>query len=446
MTENTNHAPVTEQGWPSPGIAWFGLVALMLASIVAILDRQILSLLVDPIRASLKLDDVQISVLQGPAFMIFYTLFGFPIGWLLDRTHRLRLVALGIVIWTAGTVACGLSTSYEMMIGARALVGMGEAVVGPASISLLADYFSPARRPVATSVHGTAAMLGTGLALLGGGLFLTLAAGIEPIAISGLPLIEGWRFVFIASAVPGFIAAAMMLVAREPERRNFVQATGKDTGLFAFLKEARLWLLSHFTAVCLIAVMTFAFMNWLPSLLTRTYGWESATVGFFAGMQFLVLGPLGILAGGFCVAWLQKGGRPDAALRVLRLAALALALSFLLLLLPWNATTIVIPLGFAIFSISMAPTVSVLAIQQATPNQFRGRLSAIYFIVTNLVGSSAGPMVAAALTQYVYQDKTQIDLSLATIAIVAGPLAYLLLTISLKPFARLSGTTSGAPA
>ncbi|MGL5838200.1 MAG: MFS transporter [Sphingorhabdus sp.] len=433
------------ENWPAPATAWFGVAALMVASVVAILDRQILSLLVDPIRASLKLTDVQISVLQGPAFMIFYTLFGLPIGWLLDRSHRLRLVAAGIGIWTAGTVGCGLATSYEAMIGARALVGMGEAVVGPASISLLADYFSPTRRPLAFSVHGTAGMLGTGLALVSGGLLLTLAAGMEPLTMAGLPPIEGWRFVFIASAAPGILAAAMMLAAREPPRRAVVNITGSDQRLVAFLKSARFWLLAHFSAVCLIAVMTFALMNWLPSYLTRSYGWEGADVGFLAGAQFLVLGPLGILAGGTCVAWLQKRGRPDAALRVLRLSAAGLALSFLSFMLPWTATTILIPLSAAIFCISMAPTVSVLAIQQATPNQFRGRLAAIYFIVTNLVGSTAGPMITAGLTEYVYADKTQIGLSLATIAIVAGPVAFILLTIALRPFTLLSKATTGSP-
>jgi MFS family permease len=438
--------PTTEQDWPSTAVASFGLAALMLASIVAILDRQVLSLLVDPIRGSLGLDDVQISVLQGPAFMIFYTLFGFPIGWMLDRMHRLRLVAIGIAIWTAGTVGCGLATSFETMAVARALVGMGEAVVGPASISLLADYFSPSRRPIATSIHGTAAMLGTGLALVGGGFLLTLAARVAPIHVPGLPIIEGWRFVFVASAIPGLLAMVMMLSAREPPRRSLATMDGDAPGLSGFLYAARVWLLSHFTAVCLVAVMTFALMNWLPSLLTRTYAWESATVGYFTGAQFLILGPLGILTGGSYVAYLQRRGRTDAALHVLRLAAIGLALSFLALALPWTAQTILIPLSFSIFCISIAPTVSVLAIQQATPNQFRGRLAAIYFIITNLVGSIAGPMTAAALTQHVFKDSTQLGLSLATIALVAGPAAFILLTLALKPFAARAASIGGTPA
>ncbi|AXU20291.1 hypothetical protein C7W88_16515 [Novosphingobium sp. THN1] len=118
----------------------------MFISVVAILDRQILNLLVDPIRAELALTDIQIGVLQGPAFMVFYTLFGFPLGWMVDRMHRLRLLAAGIALWTAGTIACGLADSYEALIVARAIVGMGEAVASPASISLIADYFRPERR------------------------------------------------------------------------------------------------------------------------------------------------------------------------------------------------------------------------------------------------------------------------------------------------------------
>jgi MFS family permease len=110
----------------------------MFISLVAILDRQILNLLVDPIRSDLDLSDIQIGVLQGPAFMVFYTLFGFPLGWMVDRMHRLRLLAAGIALWTAGTIGCGLAVSYEALVVARAVVGMGEAVASPASISLIA--------------------------------------------------------------------------------------------------------------------------------------------------------------------------------------------------------------------------------------------------------------------------------------------------------------------
>lgn len=429
--------PDSEAGWPTPTAAWYGVIVLMCVSVVAILDRQILSLMVDPIRGSLGLNDIQIGVLQGPAFMLFYLLLGFPVGWLIDRTHRLRLIALGVAVWTIGTIGCGLATSYEAMFVARAIVGMGEAVAGPGSVSLLADYFSPKRRPLAISVHGTSAMFGTGLALLGGGLLLTLAKEIDPIVIAGHPPLEGWRFVFLASAAPGVLVAILALTAREPSRRNEIVVQGGKAGFIAFLMRAKGWVTSHFAAVGLIAIMSYAFMNWLPTFLIRGYGWEAGHVGVLTGIQFLILGPAGILAGGFFVRLLQQRGRQDAAVRVLRVASVLLALALGSLALPWSRELILVPVGAAIFCISLLPITSILAIQQATPNELRGRLSAVYFITTNLIGYMLGPLVTAALTELVFGRTDQIGLSLATIGLGLGPFAVILFSLALPRFVRL---------
>jgi MFS family permease len=421
------------------------VIVLMLAALVAILDRQILSLLVEPIRASLGLTDVQIGILQGAAFVLFYTLLGFPVGWLMDRTHRLRLVAAGIALWSLGTVGCGLAGSYEAMFAARALVGAGEAVVSPAAVSLIGDYFAPSRRPVAMSVHGTAAMFGTGLSLVAGGALMAAARGLEPILVPGLPPIEGWRFVFIACALPGIVVAALMFTAREPLRRDDGPSAAR-TSLGPFLATGRTWMATHFGAVCLIAVVAFAFMNWAPAFLVRRHGWQAQDVGYVIGVMFLVAGPLGILAGGLVTQRLLRRGVQDAALRVLRVGALCMAAIIATLGLPWGPASVLLPAGLAIFCISLTPTVSVIAMQHATPGHLRGRMAAIYFITTNLVGSSLGPLATAALTQYVYEDPRDLGLSLATLALVGGPLIALLLSLSLAPYRRLLAVQQEDPA
>lgn len=417
--------------------AWFGVAVLMFISVVAILDRQILNLLVDPIRTELALTDIQIGVLQGPAFMVFYTLFGFPLGWMVDRMHRLRLLAAGIALWTAGTIACGLADSYEALIVARAVVGMGEAVASPASISLIADYFRPERRAVATSVYGTAAMFGTGLALVGGGLLLSLSEIIGPLQIASLPAIEGWRFAFVACGLPGILGVLLALSAREPPRCLETYALDGKAGLANFLFSARKWILSHFSAVCLVAIMSFAFMNWLPSYLIRGYGWQPANVGLLTGIQFLLLGPLGILAGGFIVRRMQQKGVLDAAARVLRLGAILIALSLASMAAPWSSNTVLLPLSLAVLFVSMLPTISLLAIQQATPGELRGRMAAIYFITTNLVGYSLGPIITAALNERLFTQSGQLGYSLGLVGVVLGPLAALLFSLSLPHFRKI---------
>ena len=436
-----------EHGWPSPFTAWYGLFVLMLAAIMAILDRQILNLMVDPIRQSMGFTDIQIGVLQGPAFMVFYTLLGFPLGWLIDRTHRLRLIALGIFVWTLGTVGCGLAGNYEEMLVARAIVGMGEAVVGPGGLSLLADYFSPSRRTLAISVHGTASMFGMGIALLAGGLLLSLAAEIGPVSIAGFADIEGWRFVFLTIASPGILVALLALTAREPARREVDSSVSEKPRLGAFLRSAGGWIVPHFAAICFVAIMSYAFMSWLPSYLIRGFALAPADVGVLTGFQFLILGPVGILLGGVIVRWLQRAGKQDAALRVLRLLTGLMALGLGALAFSWSPTAAIVSASAAIVVMSALPVVSVLALQQATPNEFRGRLSAMYFIITNLVGYSLGPIVTAALTQYLFGQPDQIGYSLALLGMVAGPAAMVLFSAALRPFKSLvNATVSGGQA
>ena len=115
----------TPGNWPGARVAWAGVAMLMVANVLSLADRQVLSLLVEPIRGSLGLSDLQIAVLQGPAFMVSYTLLGFPFGWLVDRTHRIRLLAAGLALWSVACAACGLMHSFEALAIARMFVGVG---------------------------------------------------------------------------------------------------------------------------------------------------------------------------------------------------------------------------------------------------------------------------------------------------------------------------------
>jgi MFS family permease len=425
-------------GWPSRGVAWYGVAVLMLAAILSLVDRQVLNLLVDPIRASLSLTDVQIGVLQGPAFMVCYTLLGFPAGLLVDRVHRLRLVAAGIAIWSAATIACGLATSYEGMLLARALVGTGEAVLAPATISLIADYFAPLDRPVAMSVNGTAANAGIGLSLLAGGLLMDATRGMTPIAFAGLPPIEGWRLVFIVCGAPGLFVALLLLAGREPPRQQ-ERARGDPAARFVpFLAVARRWILPHFAAISLIAVLSYGFMSWVPAYVIRRYDWSVGDAGRVLGLLFVTLGPAGALAGGFLTRRRQRRGQSDAPLRVVRLLMLAMAAAVASLAFEWTGRTVLAPLAVAVFALSALPIVSATALQQVTPGEVRGRMAAVYYISTNLIGASLGPLVTAALVQWVLKDSKQVGLSLAVLALATAPLAWLLLSIALRPYRNLA--------
>jgi MFS family permease len=430
----TLQAALVEKPWPPPSVAWFGVAVLMAATVFSLVDRQVLSLLVEPMRGSLGLSDVQIAMLQGPAFMVSYTLLGFPLGWLADRTHRLRLVAAGIAVWSIACAACGLAESYGSLAIARMFVGVGEAVLAPAIVSLVADYFPPVQRPFAMSVLSSASTAGIGLALLAGGTVISLARSQPTISLGVLPQLETWRFVFIACGVPGLLIALLLLAAREPTRREDRPATGPAVAFRPFLGRARRWATRHFAAISIVAIIGYGFMAWSPTYLVRRHGWTITEAALALGSFFAVLGPSGAIFAGWLTRRRRQRGETDAALRVCRISAIGLTVSIGSLALDLPIALILALLAIAVFCIAMAPGISAAALQEPTPSALRGRMAATYYIVTNLVGASLGPVVAAMLTQYVFHDPLRVGISLATLALVGGPLTAVLLTTALAPY------------
>ena len=163
------------EGYPRSSYAWYVVGVLVLTTVLSYTDRQILSLLVDPIRQDLAISDTQVGLLIGTAFAFVYGIAGLPLGWLADRLRRRDLIVAGISLWSLGTVCCGLSHNFAQFFAARLLVGIGEAVLTPASISMISDSFPSRSRGRATSVFLMGIAMGAGGAILFGGLILRLA-------------------------------------------------------------------------------------------------------------------------------------------------------------------------------------------------------------------------------------------------------------------------------
>ncbi|MEP6174417.1 MAG: MFS transporter, partial [Parasphingorhabdus sp.] len=164
--------------WPRTGTAWWMVSLLFLAGIFSVIDRAILNIVVDPVRLDLGITDVQIGLLQGLAFGVFYAFMGLPMGLLADRTSRKRLLVAGITIWSLATIASGYATSFGELFAARLMVGLGEAALGPCAISLIADMFPPEKRGRPISVY----MMGQGLA---NGIAISVTGIIISVAIAG---------------------------------------------------------------------------------------------------------------------------------------------------------------------------------------------------------------------------------------------------------------------
>src|SRR5690348_862046 len=189
-------------GYPKRSYAWTVVAILIATAVLSYTDRQVLSLLVDPVRSDLGISDTQISVLLGTAFAVVYGTAGIPLGYLADRTSRRNLICAGVLLWNLGTLACALAHDFGQLFASRLVVGLGEAALSPAAISLISDYFPPSRRGVAVGCFLGGIAAGTGASLLIGGAVLHL---VQQGALGGTPFaaLSTWRLVLLIIGAPG---------------------------------------------------------------------------------------------------------------------------------------------------------------------------------------------------------------------------------------------------
>jgi MFS family permease len=269
--------------YPPPRYAWYVVAVLTLANTSAFIDRQILGLLVAPIRRDLGITDAQMGVLYGLAFAVFYTLLGVPLGRMADRGSRRAIIGVGIAVWSVMTVLCGMARTYDQLLLARFGVAIGEAGLAAPALSLIADYFVPDRRATALSVYSVGVYFGAGLANLVGGALLSRFDGSAGLAWPLLGEIRPWQQVFVLVGLPGLVIALLVATVREPARRETGQPG--ESGAFAVREVVRYVRANRRTFVChglgyaLFALVNFATAAWLPTHLIRTYGWTAARAG-----------------------------------------------------------------------------------------------------------------------------------------------------------------------
>ena len=214
--------------YPRPAYAWYVVVVLLLAYVLAFIDREVIAQLVPDIKHSLQISDTKMSFLLGGAFAVFYTFFGVMIAWLADRGNRRWLIFAGVTVWSFMTMACGLATTYPALFLARVGVGAGEAALNPPALSLLKDYFPPDRLGRAIGLYTAGVSSGSGLAYVIGG---TIYPGIQAAGPTHWPLVgevQPWQQMFIWVGLPGIVISLLILTIREPARREYLR-TGVAT-------------------------------------------------------------------------------------------------------------------------------------------------------------------------------------------------------------------------
>jgi len=438
------HAATSIEQEPSPqygGYAWFVVAVLSFASIVSYVDRQIINLLVEPIKLDFGINDTQIGLLQGFSFALFYALLALPLARLADSGNRRWIILLGAVCWSAATFGCGMAGSFLMLFFARMFVGVGEATLAPSGYSMLGDYFPKERVGLAISIFTGSGFIGAGLAYIIGGY---LIAELNDLGTMTLPFIgerSPWQLAFMAVALPGILVVLLMLLVKEPLRQQSIGRVQSDNpsvrAVIAHIGNNRRLFVGVFFGLTLIAAGVFALNSWIPTYLIRVQGWSPAEAGSVFGSVVVLSSTSGVIGGGVIASWLMRRGLVAANL-IVPIVAVLLAVPFMIAFPTVEDASRSVALMVPALCLSAVPFgcgTAVLPI--ISPNRIRAQVVAVYLLIANLLGFTLGPTSVGLLTDYVFKDPLLINRSLS----VAPPLFCLLgvaiLLLAIGPYRTL---------
>ena len=426
-------------GYPSSGSSWYIVILLFIAYTFSSIDRQILTLLVGPVRADLNLSDFEISLLQGFAFSLLYVCVGLPIGRLVDVKSRRWIVAIGITVWCVMTCACGFAKNFGQLFAARCGVGMGEASLSPAAASLISDSFPSQKRALAFSVYHLGYPIGGGLALIIGGAILDALAGIDIVNLGILGDFKPWQLAFIIVGLPGLLVAAMMFTFTEPARQGLAEGVSVPESIpiqevVAYVRQRWKAYFALMGGISMLGMLALGTAIWYPTFLIRTYGLSPSDAGYSYGLVMGICGVAGILSGGFFSQYLARRGYIDANLRTMLTAAVLKTGPLIIgpLMPTVEGALTVMAVGTFLGQVSVG--VSTASIQDITPNQMRGQITALMFFLVSIIGIGFGATFIAILTDFVFQDDNALRYSISLASAIVAPLVCLMFFFGLKHF------------
>lgn len=406
--------------YPRPAYAWYMVSLLTLAYVFSFVDRYVLGLLIEPIKADLGLTDTQIGLLLGPAFAIFYATMGLPLGLLADRRRRTWIVAAGAALWSLATAASGLVRNFGQMFIARMSIGVGEATLSPCAMSMIADSFPRERRAKPIAFYTMALSLGAGIASLLSAGVLHWASSVEQLELPLVGALEPWRFTFLAVGLPGLLLAAALFTLREPPRQRAARPGGGDN-LWDMLRfVGRHWrLFVPFLAVfCYMTIVAYS-QGWGAPLFQRTFGWTPARYATVNAIVLLAIGPATVnLTGWACDRWTARGRR-DAPLRLALIGAAIIAVTGVAAPLMPDPYLAMGVFGLNTLGIAMASAVGITALLNIAPVTMRAQTVAFYYMCISLTGLLLGPTTIAWLNDQVF-GPAGIRYSMALLPLVYG--------------------------
>ncbi len=436
MNQNNKNST---NSWPSSGRGWTLASLLALASIASQFDRTVINLTVEPLKAQFDLNDTQFGMLQSIAFGIFYTLACFPVGRLVDRFARKKVLGICLFFFSLFSMASGLTRNYTQLFLTRVGVGIGEASVTPGGFSMLSDSFPPERLGKPMGFFMMSAPVGMGLAYIWGGLLLQWLTDSAFLSSGGmLSGFEPGQAAFIILGAPGLLLVPCFLFLKEPERKG----AGADTHLSLrevgrVLIDRRKALIPMFIGFSMVTLVSYTLFVWIPAFMQRTYDWNTAQVGLGFGFTVLIFGTAGAFFGGWMTDRLSAKGVLEAPLKVAAFGFVGCGIFGVLATQMPNGILAMLFLVPTVFLSNTPYACAGTSIQLIIPNRVRGQANAIYITILTLVGLVVGPTVVGLMTDYVFQDPKDIRYSLAIVVGIPAPIMFLLLRSSFSHYAAL---------
>lgn len=431
----------TEVTRKSYAYEWYVVAVCMLAYIFSFIDRQILALMIEPIKHDMQLTDTQFSLLHGLAFSLFYAFMGMPIALLADKFSRPKIIAIGVAFWSLATALCGVSKNFTQMFLARIGVGIGEAALSPATYSMLSDMFPREKLGRAVAIYSIGSFIGGGVAFLIGGYVIDLLKNLDSVAVPLLGEMRPWQVTFFLVGLPGLLVALLIaLTIRDPARKGLkLDAAGKVHApsmkqAFRFLAVHRKTFTCHYLGFSFYAMTLFCMLSWTPAFYMRKFGLAPSDTGYMLGIVVLLANTSGVFCGGWLIDWLAKKGYSDAPIRAGVIGAIGMAvpaIAFTQVNELWMSVALLAP---AMFFASFPMPASTAAMQILPPNQMRAQISALFLLISNLIGLGLGTTLVALLTDRLFHNPAMVGSSISLLNAFAVAFTLFLLIKGCRHF------------
>lgn len=430
--------------------AWYVVFVLMLCYTLSFVDRQILAFLVGPIKRDLHVSDERMGLLGGFAFALFYTFVGLLLGRLADKMNRRNIIAIGVVFWSIATASGALAKSFTGLFASRVGVGVGEATLAPSAFSLISDYFPKDKLSTALSVYSMGILLGSGVALIVGGLVVGAVTNSPPIDVPIFGVMQAWQVTFLIVGLPGILISLLVFTIREPARRGLALAKDGQVAQIS-LGEAASQIAARWPVVLGVsfamacqAMGNYVLTFWGPTFFERTYQWTKPQIGLTLGLITLTFGCLGLLVGGRLSDRWVKQGAYEGPLRVGMIAVLGVACTLAPATLVNNSTLTVVLLVPALFFLGLPIGSAYASLQLIFPNQLRGIVSAFLLFILNLGGMGLGPYLPGMMNVRVFHDDNMIGVSMAITVAACSILGAILFRATFAPYRRYYAELHGS--